>query len=93
MPYVHGPGAAAKAADVPVEEARPTLELAGHIAHILDIAYDQLRTKELAAQGWDVKTQGIPFDPDEWPRFQVAIVQILEYCKAQANLDRPGISD
>ena len=95
MPYVHGPGGAAGqgSSEVPVEGPWSTLELATHISHILNIAYCEVQTRELAAKGWDVKTRGLPYDRSDWPRFHACLKQILDLCGGEDDLDRPGISD
>ncbi len=77
------------------EPPRPELsnmERARRIAHILGRAHDELRARELAAQGWDVETRGMPVDNTDWPLILRRIMNILDSCETPPqNLDRAGI--
>jgi hypothetical protein len=67
--------------------------LARHIAHILCCAHDQLRKRELEAQGFDVNTRGLTLDKLDWGSFHACLMTILDVSVPERSLDRPGISD
>ncbi len=89
-----GDAAFAPAEAGPPQPELSNMERARRIAHILKLADDELRTRELAAQGWDVNMRGLPVDNTDWGRILGRLMAILPACTAPAqSLDRPGISD
>jgi hypothetical protein len=61
----------------PQAEQQSDLEIARRIAHILGRRHNELREKELMAQGWDVEKRGMPMDNTPWPAFLKRIMESL----------------